>query len=190
MPIDIHGKVIHVLAGHPTPPVFDGPEDRNGRRNHDEIRFWADYIQPYRSGYVYDDQGHVGGLDRWEKFVIMGDLNTDPFDGDSSNDAALLLLNHHRINTKNTLKSRDGREAAKLQREVNRTHFGKSKFDTSDFGDVSPIPGNLRVDYVLPSRNLQIKRSGVFWSKTHSPLSTLVGNSDHRLVWVDIRVRR
>ena len=29
---------------HPTPPAFDGPEDRNGRRNHDEIRFWSDYL--------------------------------------------------------------------------------------------------------------------------------------------------
>ena len=29
---------IHFLVSHPTPPVFDGPEDRNGRRNHDERR--------------------------------------------------------------------------------------------------------------------------------------------------------
>ena len=29
---------------HPTPPVFDGPDDHNGTRNHDEIRFWSDYI--------------------------------------------------------------------------------------------------------------------------------------------------
>ena len=28
----------------PTPPAFDGEEDRNGRRNHDEIRFWVDYV--------------------------------------------------------------------------------------------------------------------------------------------------
>ena len=41
VPIRVGGRTIHVLASHPTPPVFDGPEDRNGRRNHDEIRFWA-----------------------------------------------------------------------------------------------------------------------------------------------------
>ena len=39
-------RSIHFLVSHPTPPVFDGPEDRNGTRNHDEIRFWADYIRP------------------------------------------------------------------------------------------------------------------------------------------------
>ena len=32
IPIDVHGQTLHVLASHPTPPVFDGPEDRNGRR--------------------------------------------------------------------------------------------------------------------------------------------------------------
>ena len=44
IPINIDGKIVHILASHPTPPVFDGPEDRNGKRNHDEIRFWFDYI--------------------------------------------------------------------------------------------------------------------------------------------------
>ena len=54
---------LHVLASHPTPPTFDGPEDRNGRRNHDEIRFWADYISPGQSGYIVDDEGRSGGID-------------------------------------------------------------------------------------------------------------------------------
>lgn len=41
MPIETgHGTRVHFLVSHPTPPTFDGPEDRNGRRNHDEIRFW------------------------------------------------------------------------------------------------------------------------------------------------------
>ena len=44
IPLVVRGEVVHVLASHPTPPVFDGPEDRNGLRNADEIRFWADYV--------------------------------------------------------------------------------------------------------------------------------------------------
>jgi Endonuclease/Exonuclease/phosphatase family len=55
IPILIEGKTVHFLVSHPTPPVFDGPEDRNGRRNFDEIRFWADYVTPGKSGYIYDD---------------------------------------------------------------------------------------------------------------------------------------
>src|SRR5918995_43688 len=35
LPVDIEGRPVHFLVSHPTPPVFDGPEDRNGRRNHD-----------------------------------------------------------------------------------------------------------------------------------------------------------
>ena len=47
-------KTVHVLASHPTPPSFDGGEDRNGRRNHDEIRFWADYVLPSKNLRVLD----------------------------------------------------------------------------------------------------------------------------------------
>ena len=46
LPITIGEKKVHFLVSHPTPPVFDGPEDRNGTRNFDEIRLWADYISP------------------------------------------------------------------------------------------------------------------------------------------------
>ena len=53
---------LHLLCSHPTPPVFDGPEDRNGLRNHDEIRLLADYIDPERSEYLVDDRGKRGGL--------------------------------------------------------------------------------------------------------------------------------
>lgn len=32
---------VQILAAHPTPPIYDGPEDRNGKRNHDEARLWS-----------------------------------------------------------------------------------------------------------------------------------------------------
>ena len=62
VPIDVEGVTVHLLASHPTPPVFDGPEDRNGCRNHDEIRFWCDYIDATRSAYIYDDEGRRCGV--------------------------------------------------------------------------------------------------------------------------------
>ena len=65
--------MVHVLAAHPTPPVFDGDEDRNGRRNFDEIRFSADYVTPNTGDYIYDDAGGTGGLKPGSRFVIMGD---------------------------------------------------------------------------------------------------------------------
>jgi 3-phytase/alkaline phosphatase D len=37
VPVLVGGEVVHLLTAHPTPPTFDGSEDRNGLRNADEI---------------------------------------------------------------------------------------------------------------------------------------------------------
>lgn len=184
LPVVIDGETVHFLVSHPTPPVFDGPEDRNGTRNFDEIRFWADYVDPSSSGYIYDDDAMTGGLEDGAKFVIAGDQNSDPFDGDSIPGAAQQLLDHPLVNATKTPSSEGGEEAAALQGGINDTHLGDPAFDTADFGDTAP--GNLRVDYVLPSANFDITDSGVFWPVVDDPLARLVDASDHNLVWVDI----
>jgi hypothetical protein len=184
-------RTVHFLVSHPTPPVFDGPEDRNGTRNHDEIRFWADYIIPSRSSYIYDDAGQSGGLPPGAMFVIAGDQNSDPFDGDSIPGSAQLLLDHPLINTEVTPSSPGGPEQAALQGGANDTHIGDPAFDTADFSDFAP--GNLRADYVLPRKNLRITEAAVFWPAADDPVFSLVGtfpfpSSDHRLVWIDVKV--
>jgi hypothetical protein len=191
VPILIGGKTVHFLVSHPTPPVFDGPEDRNGTRNFDEIRFWADYILPSQSDYIYDDEGEQGGLEPGALFVIAGDQNSDPFDGDSIPGSAQLLLENPLVNTKVTPSSEGAPEQAVLQGGANDTHLGDPAFDTADFADTAP--GNLRADYVLPRKNLRIVDAGVFWPLSTDPLFSLVGtfpfpSSDHRLVWVDVWV--
>ena len=100
VPIDVDGQTVHFLVSHPTPPVFDGDEDRNGTRNADEIRFTADYVTPSRGRYIYDDEGRRGGLDPGALFVIAGDQNSDPLDGDSLPGAAQQLLENPRINAR------------------------------------------------------------------------------------------
>ncbi len=187
VPIVVGGETIHFLVSHPTPPVFDGPEDRNGTRNHDEIRFWADYVDG--AGYIYDDDGGRGGLPGGAKFVIAGDLNADPFDGDSVPGAAQQLLDHPLVNTSLTPSSAGAVEQAALQGGANAVHVGNPAFDTADFADGAP--GNLRVDYVLPSSNLDLVAGAVFWPLSTDPLFRLVGTfpfptSDHRLVWVTV----
>jgi hypothetical protein len=193
VPILIGNKTVHFLVSHPTPPVFDGPEDRNGTRNNDEIRFWSDYIIPSRSGYIYDDDGNTGGLPPGAMFVIAGDQNSDPFDGDSVPGSIDQLLDHPLVNTKDTPDSEGGVEQAFLQDAANDDHIGDPAFDTADFGDAAPSPGNLRADYVLPRKNLSILDAGVFWPLEEDPLFDLVGtfpfpSSDHRLVWIDVKV--
>ncbi len=194
LPIKIGRHTVHFLVSHPTPPVFDGPEDRNGRRNHDEIRFWADYISRGKTAsYIYDDAGQRGGLEAGASFVIAGDMNADPLDGDSIPGAAQQLLDHPRVNSSAVPSSVGAADAADRQGGANLTHLGEPRFDTADFADSAP--GNLRVDYVLPSRNLRVLDDGVFWPPSDSPLFRLVGDfpfpsSDHRLVWIDVAVPR
>ncbi len=78
-----------------------------------------------------------------------------------------------------------------LQGGANATHLSDPRFDTADFADGAP--GNLRADYVLPSRGLEILRGAVYWPVNTDPLFALVGvfpfpSSDHRLVWIDVKV--
>ena len=62
IPIYVDGELVHILASHPTPPVFDGPEDRNGLRNYAEIKLLADYVATQPPAYLIDDAGVQGGL--------------------------------------------------------------------------------------------------------------------------------
>lgn len=191
VPVRVGRETVHVLAAHPTPPSFDGAEDRNGLRNHDEIRFWADYVRGgWRSWYQYDDEGRRGGLRPGSSFVIVGDYNADPVDGDSVDSAIDQLLRHPRI-TDPQATSAGGPEASALQAGANLAHQGDPAFDTADFADTAP--GNLRVDYVLPSRDLRVRDAGVFWPVAADPLSRLTGvypfpSSDHRLTWTDLKL--
>ena len=182
VPVRIGGAVVHLLASHPTPPVFDGPEDRNGARNADEIRFWADYVSG--ADYLRDDAGRAGGLPGGAHFVIAGDLNADPVDGESVPGAARQLTGHPFVNASVTPASEGGAAAAAAHGGANAGQRGDPRFDTADFGDEAP--GNLRVDYVLPSADLEIIGAGVFWPAEGEPGAELIDASDHRLVWVDV----
>ncbi|WP_445767242.1 endonuclease/exonuclease/phosphatase family protein [Rheinheimera sp.] len=178
IPLDINGKTVHILASHPTPPVFDGPENRNGIRNHDEIRFWVDYLTPQNAGYIYDDNGNKGGLAADARFVLLGDQNASADgEGDALNSAISALYNHPRINNTMPPQSKGAAE--------NAPGNPKAAFHTAGW--------RMRADYVLPSKaGFVIKDSGVFWPEKASPLHPLVGSrgasSDHRLVWVKLEL--
>jgi hypothetical protein len=192
VPVRIGTKTVHVLASHPTPPTFDGDEDRNGRRNHDEIRFWADYVSDRAaSSYIYDDEGGRGGLEPGSRFVVMGDQNSDPHDGDSWPGAIQQLLEHPRVQDPQPT-SAGGPEAAARQGGANLSHLSDPAYDTADFND-DPAPGNLRADYVLPSKNLRVLEAGVWWPAPGEPGAELTGEypfptSDHRPVYIDIAI--
>ncbi|MDP6448190.1 MAG: endonuclease/exonuclease/phosphatase family protein, partial [Pirellulaceae bacterium] len=182
VPIQTPSGAVHLIASHPTPPVFDNDADYNGLRNADEIRLVADYVDARRSEYIYDDAGVRGGLAAGEPFVIAGDLNADPADGESTGRPILQLLRHRRIRA-TPIPSSTGGVAAGLSGVANRRQLGNPSFDTGKFG---PQVGNLRIDYVLPSTELRIVKSGVFWPEPGEPGAELLDATDHRLVWCDL----
>ena len=131
--------MMRLMTYHATPPLYDGPEDRNGRRNHDETAFWLNYL-------TRDDNP--------SPFVLAGTPNTDPERGSGRSEAINRLLAH-----------------SKLQNPFDNS-------PTADFKE--PLPGDLRVDYLLPSIGWQILRHGTL---------RVPDASRHSLLWIDITPR-
>jgi len=178
VPVDVNGKIIHVLASHPTPPVFDGPEDRNGTKNHDEVRFWLDYITPKSAEYIYDDNGVFGGIAPLSRFVILGDQNSSATEGNSRKEAISGLLNSVLTND-TTIPQSDGGD-------VHNTKNPLSKYHTAYWG--------MRADYVLPSTyGIEVLNNGVFWPQKDKPEYHLIkdreSSSDHRMVWSNLLLK-
>jgi hypothetical protein len=167
------GGRLHLLASAPTPPLFDGPEGLNRRRNADELRFWSLYLDGIA---LPADDGEDARLPE-EPVVLLGNLNLDPADGAGERTAIAGLLAHPRL--------RDPRPAsAGARAAATPGHAGDPSLDTADWRDDGP--GNLRVDYVLPSADLLVADAGVFWPAAGEPLATAAGATSHRLVWVDL----
>jgi hypothetical protein len=179
VPLVVEGRVIHLLASHPTPPIFDDATDFNGRRNFDEIRLWADYITGgTTAAYLVDDQGRPGGLAIGSSFVVLGDLNAEPLQDPPTywRTSISQLLDHPGVHDPQPLGEGDWPLVPDR-----RPYPGDSRAQTSSFG---------RLDYVLPSRDLEVVSSGVWYPRTGDPLRALVtapeAASDHALVWLDL----
>ncbi|MEM9762838.1 MAG: endonuclease/exonuclease/phosphatase family protein [Pseudomonadota bacterium] len=192
LPIDTPAGSVTLVAAHPTPPVFDGPENRNGRRNHDEIRLLHAIATDPGADWLVDDTGTAGGLAEGTLFVIAGDLNADPADGAAERGALKALLADDRLQDPKP-SSEGAVTAAREQGAGNDRQKGSAAQDTADWRD-TPGPGNLRVDYVLPASRFEVTASGVFWPAPGEAGAPLMrtdkrpASSDHRLVWVDIRL--
>lgn len=132
VPIETPDGVLHVFTTQTSPPVFDGPENRNGLRNADQIRFLRSL------------------LPKDAHFVIMGGLNNDPFDGEGLKPQLHSLLSDPRL--------QDPEPLASIETVSDPNQAGPAEQDTVDWGRNI---GSLRVDYVLPSAGLRVAASAV-----------------------------
>lgn len=85
VPIAVEERLLSILTFHATPPLFDGPEDQNGRRNADEIHLWQHVL----------DGRFDAKVER--PFVIAGLANLDPVRGDGRREVIRDLLNDPRL---------------------------------------------------------------------------------------------
>jgi hypothetical protein len=163
-----NGSRVHFLLSHPTPPAFDGSEQRNQKRNHDEIRFWADYLDG--ADYIVDDVGVRGGLEPARLFVIVGDLNADPNKGRSlDNPIRKSILDNPRVRGEFVPVWSDGETV---------DGGGLDRADTASWG--------MRVDYVLPSVEMEILGGEVVRPERTTNTGSRV--SDHFVVYLDLLV--
>ena len=172
------GTTLRLLAFHASTPAFGGANDRNIWRNRDEVSFWQKYLD-----------GQISGTAPNNHFVIVGDANLDPNDGQGIRSTISDLINHPLIQDPKPT-SAGAVQAAVVQRGVNRSHSGKPALDTADWRDTNG-PGNLRVDYVLPSTDFHVLDAGVFWPASDDPNFGMLSDRDpksswHGLVWVDL----
>ncbi|WP_343042643.1 endonuclease/exonuclease/phosphatase family protein [Yoonia ponticola] len=91
VPIDTRIGPVTLLAFAATPPVFDGPEDRNGLRNRDELMIWQ---------HVLD--GKYGAAP--SNFVLLGNANLDPLGGEGYSTAMAEVLRDPRLTDPHTGK--------------------------------------------------------------------------------------
>ncbi|RXJ73723.1 hypothetical protein CS022_08300 [Veronia nyctiphanis] len=180
MPVLVGGQRINILACHPTPPVFDGKEKRNLRRNADELRLLRDIVDG--ADYLSDDAGSNEPLE--DAFIIIGDLNADNRYGDGDRDEIQKLLTHPRIHPSTSTGSlipfsKHGSKMGKIVKG--------NRFATHESG--------LRLDYVLPSKELEPFASSVICTvddlehikSCDSNMENMsCFGSDHRLVMVDV----
>ena len=165
VPLEAPGGTVALLAWAATPPVFDGPEDRNGLRNADELALWARLLD-----------GAWGEAP--ERFVLLGDANLDPSDGEGFSRDLAALLADPRLQDPHPASEGAGDAA-------DPGHKGDPALDTVDWPDERP--GNLRTTYVLPSATLTVTGAGVLWPSPRDPLAPLAeAAGPHRLVWVDL----
>jgi hypothetical protein len=171
VPVDVPGgATLPLLAFSATPPVFDGFEDGNGRRNHDEAAFWLRHLAGDLAALGPDLGPPMGPV------VLLGKINIDPALGEGRRDALSALLHHPRL--------RDPRPRGADGRDVTVDWPGDTDEDRAAGRQG---PGDMRVSYVLPDRALRVIDAGVFWPAPGQPLAETVARaSAHRLVWVDV----
>ena len=144
--------------------------------------------------WLVDDKGNPGGFAGTD-FVIMGDLNADP-EFSSGKDYGIRDLMVHHPQVSHEVGDSTGAMvpvSEGAQKEDNTKGHPYPATRTSTFGS--------RVDYAVPSASLEVVNTGVYRQAEGQPGRLLFNDprvgergsdkevsSDHRFVWVTVKV--
>ena len=164
VPLDLgNGATLRLLVWYATPPVFDGPEDRNGRRNHDEAAFWLRLMD-----------GDLPFPPPESPFILLGQSNLDPLDGQGRRAAMQALLSH---------KALQDPEPRGTSGRSDPGQTGDPALDTALYDGI----GGLRVEVILPSASLNVSAAGILSPPDGDQMAaTLTTASRHWPIWVEI----
>ena len=183
IPVEVDGDTLHVLAT----STADASESSYGTaRNHDQIRFWQDYLDP-EANYILDHRGDRGPLTDHDAFVIAGSLKADPTGTGPGDPTAIASL----------LESEEIIDP-EPSRAINMSALGRGMLpdapDAPHHTAGSPTGDDemYRADYVLLSSDLNVVDSGVLGTDDQQTAQSLLGlqnepNANH-IVWADIAI--
>lgn len=158
-----NGEVLHILCSRPIAPTGDDPPHFARSRHHDELRFWADYVE--EGGYIVDDRNAPGPLDPASPFVILGCFRAAPAPEPAAGDPIGTVLF--------------------AARRLNPLIVPQADLSVAGLDPAATCFDNLRADYVLPSRDLGIAATGIW---RHPPAGRSTFPSRHFPVWMDVVV--
>ncbi|WP_245190914.1 endonuclease/exonuclease/phosphatase family protein [Jannaschia formosa] len=111
VPLHVGATELTLVTMNASIPIYDGPEDRNGRRNADELAFVAE----------------LAGTAAIP--VVLGRANLDPRDGEGQRPALAALLAHPKLRDPAPRGMGGGGEG----------HAGDPALDTADLGGPGPL---------------------------------------------------
>lgn len=175
VPVQLGDVVLHLVLLHPVAPAFD---PINTYRNYDELHALRLFLDGQLPG--------VEPLPADAKFVIIGDLNADPEEGDSIGGAIQQILSHPDVT--NVFPAGSGTKGKGGKYNSYLSGCGR------DDGSTVTDPGakyQMQLDYVLPSKNLgEPLDSLLFWpNHTTDPedFELRCQASDHSFLYVDLK---
>lgn len=177
VPIQIDDEVVHLVMLHPVAPAFD---PINTYRNFDELQGLRMFLDGTLPG--------VPGLPDGAKFVVVGDLNADPEDGDSFDTAVSQILTHPSLATP-VFPTAAGSKG--LNGPFNTYLSGCGRDDGSTVSDPT-TRFQLQLDYILPSATIGAPLASFLFFPDHlsarADFDLACRASDHRMLYLDLAI--